>query len=58
MTEVLRDNVVVMKEFEKFVTDRVREPKDIWRKNISMSLYKTADEYWLRSLSRRIGMSE
>ena len=65
MAEVLKDNIMVIKEYRKFESETARMPKDAWKKRVSessrhltLSQDKTLDGYGLRSISKGKGMSE
>ena len=52
MTDVLRNNTLIMREFRKFGTAMAEQLKHDWREATSENLYKTVDR--LRSFSKGI----
>ena len=55
---VLRDNTLIMREFQKFGIAEAKQSKQDWKTEVSESLYKTVDGYGLRSFTKEVGMSE
>ena len=58
MTDVLRENTLIMREFRMFGKAEAKQSKQDWKAAVSESLYKTVDGYGLRSLTEGVGMSE
>ena len=58
MTDVLRGNTLIMREFRKYGTAEAKQSKQDWKEAVSESFYKTVDGYRLRSFTKGVGMSE
>ena len=56
MTDALRDNTLIVREFQKFGTAEAKQSKQDWK--AAESLYKTVDGYGLRSFTKEVGMSK